>query len=85
MLTSSLGQNSADNGESITLSYGRAIGRGNFGTVVEAKMPVTGEIVAVKRVRQDVRIKVILKHGSVTMPYSHAERGLPHNLNCAEP
>jgi hypothetical protein len=42
----------------LRLSTDREIGSGSFGTVYEARIVETGEVVAIKRVLQDKRFKV---------------------------
>jgi serine/threonine protein kinase len=42
----------------LKFSLERIIGNGSFGTVFEAKIVETGEVVAIKKVLQDRRFKV---------------------------
>ena len=70
-----------DRAQEVAYTDAKVIGNGSFGVVYQAKLCETGELVAIKKVLQDKRFKVIFFHSSQQFPANH----YPFLLCFAEP
>ncbi|KAI2660453.1 Glycogen synthase kinase-3 beta [Labeo rohita] len=57
-----------DRPQEVSYTDTKVIGNGSFGVVYQAKLCDSGELVAIKKVLQDKRFKVRLRHSSLLGP-----------------
>lgn len=57
-----------DRPQEVSYTDTKVIGNGSFGVVYQAKLCDSGELVAIKKVLQDKRFKVKLRHSSLLAP-----------------
>lgn len=58
-----------DETEEISYTDAKVIGNGSFGVVYQARLIGSNELVAIKKVLQDRRYKVVVRHFFLKIPY----------------